>query len=48
MKRTFPSDTLGQADSVLKAYREIDPSLKLGTQDQEGVRRKHYTYSINE
>ena len=34
MRKTFPADTLGQADSVLKAYREIDPSLKLGTQDQ--------------
>ncbi len=35
MTKSFPTDTLGQADTVLKAYRRNRSSLKLGTQDQE-------------
>ncbi len=35
MTRTFPTDTLLARRMVLKAYRQTDPSLKLGTQDQE-------------
>jgi len=36
-KKLYPTDTLEQAQSILRAWKRIDPALKIGTLTLESI-----------